>query len=288
MRAIPSFSSRPDLPIAAVIGAGGVGMTIAQRLGQTHRVIIASLGEAELARAHERLHELGVVCATIPCDIADAEAVARLGEEVAKLGPVRSLAHVAALSAVNADWRSILKVNLVGAALIEKTLLPLMAEGGAGVFVSSSGGHRAAPAPEIVAILDTPLEGDLPARLEAAMSEALISGRAYSLSKWALNRMVRRKAAAWGRRKARIVSVSPGIIDTEMGAAADAEAASGKSKSAMRAVLPLGRDGAMSEIADAVEFLTSRRASYISGTDLLIDGGLVAAMHFKNAASETN
>ncbi len=90
--------------------------------------------------------------------------------------------------------------------------------------------------------------------------------------------MVQRRALPWGRRGARIISLSPGLIDTVMGAVEDSN--SRESKTAIRSKLPLLRDGSMADIADAVEFLASQRASYITGTDLLIDGGLSAAMRF--------
>lgn len=272
-----SFDSRADLPIALVVGAGGMSMAVAQRLGQNHRIILASLRPDELERGQERLHELGVVSTAIVCDISNATSVRALGEAVAVNGPVQTLAHVAALSPAMGDWRKILTVNLIGAARIEKTLHPLMACGGAAIFISSLAGHAPEPDSGVLAILDEPLGDDFLVRLEAAISDPLSSGLAYTLSKMALNRMVRRRAPAWGRRGTRILSLSPGLIDTVMGAIEDSRS---QSKAAMRRKLPLGRDGSMADIADAVEFLGSRRASYITGTDLLVDGGLAAAMRF--------
>ncbi len=86
-----------------------------------------------------------------------------------------------------------------------------------------------------------------------------------------------------GRSQPPPLTISPGIIDTEMGAAADAHT-SGETKAAMRGKIPLGRDGTMAEISDAVEFPASPRARYITGTDLLIDGGLIAGLLFPNEA----
>jgi NAD(P)-dependent dehydrogenase (short-subunit alcohol dehydrogenase family) len=131
----------------------------------------------------------------------------------------------------------------------------------------------------VLSVLDAPLAEDFFSRLGAAISGPPSSGLGYSLSKMAINRMVRRRALCWGRRGVRILSLSPGLIDTVMGAIEDAQG-SKDSKAALRSRLPLARDGTMAEIADAVEFLASRRASYITGTDLLVDGGLAAAMRF--------
>ena len=66
------FSHRPDLPIAVVIGAGGLSMAIGQRLGQSHRIVLVSVSGAELELGQARLHELGVVSATFTCDITQS------------------------------------------------------------------------------------------------------------------------------------------------------------------------------------------------------------------------
>jgi NAD(P)-dependent dehydrogenase (short-subunit alcohol dehydrogenase family) len=277
-RAIPAFDSRADLPIAVVVGAGGMSMAIAQRLGQSHRIALVSLHPDELQAGQTQLHALGVVSTPFECDITNAASVQSLGEALGKLGPIQAVAHVAALSPAAGNSRLILAVNLIGAALIEQTLRPLMAAGGAAVFISSLSAHAPEPEATLLAILDAPLSVNLFTDLDAAIPE-LKPGLAYGLSKTALNRMVRRQAFAWGQRGARIVSVSPGLIDTEMGAIEDNNS-SKQSKAAMRGRLPLRRDGSMVDIADAVEFLVSRRASYISGTDLLVDGGLAAALRF--------
>ena len=87
--------------------------------------------------------------------------------------------------------------------------------------------------------------------------------------------MCRRRAAAWGARGARIVSLSPGLIATPMGAL---EFAAQPAKRALLPLTPLQREGTMVEIADAVDFLVSDRASFITGTDLLVDGGIHAAL----------
>jgi NAD(P)-dependent dehydrogenase (short-subunit alcohol dehydrogenase family) len=98
---------------------------------------------------------------------------------------------------------------------------------------------------------------------------------AYTLSKYGLISYCRREAAAWGERGARIVSLSPGLIATPQGAR---EFERSVSKVRLYEQTPLRREGTMLEIADAIEFLASDKASFISGTDLLVDGGLYAAL----------
>ncbi len=279
-RPVPGFDSRPNLPVALVVGAGGMSMVIAQQLGQSHRVVLASLGEDELAGGQTKLHEMGAICMTFACDITQESSVAALANALAASGPVQAVANVAGMSVSNGSGTAIAAVNLAGAARIERALLPLMAAGGAAVFISSMAAHLIPPpAAPVLAAVDDPLAPELAERLEQALNGELTPGSAYSLAKLGVNRMVRRRARAWGERRARIVSLSPGLIDSPMGLA---ESGSGN-RSQMQRSLPLGRQGTMAEIADAVDFLVSPRASYISGTDILVDGGMSAAMQSEAA-----
>jgi NAD(P)-dependent dehydrogenase (short-subunit alcohol dehydrogenase family) len=131
--------------------------------------------------------------------------------------------------------------------------------------------------PEAVA----PLLGDmtdleLPDRMAAALGEGQATPQlTYPISKSALMAYVRRRAPAWGECGARILSLSPGLIASPQGAR-EFERSPGKVKLYERT--PLQHEGTMLEIADAIEFLASDRASFITGTDLLVDGGLSAAL----------
>lgn len=271
-------SERPDLPIALVIGGGGMGMSTARRLGQHCRVVLASLSADKNSQREAALREDGIDAVAVQCDITDAGSVAELANFVANRGPLRTLAHVAALSPTMGDWRTLLKVNLVGVVLIEQAMLELAGQGTAAIFISSLAAHRAQPPAEALPVLDDPLAPDFFDKLEAIVPEHT-SLAAYSLSKAAMNRMCARRAAAWGRRGARIMSMSPGLIATPMGAQ-EFHGPNRQRKLEALARTPLGREGTMIETADAIEFLASDRASFITGTDLLVDGGIAAASRF--------
>ena len=272
-------SERPDLPIAVVIGGGGMGMSTARRLGQHCRVVLASLSAEKNPQREAALREDGVDAVAVQCDITDAGSVAELASFVSQRGRLRTLAHVAALSPTMGDWRTLLKVNLVGVVLVERAMLELAGQGTAAVFVSSLAAHRAqAPSAEVLEVMDDPLAADFFDRIEALVPEHT-SIAAYGLSKAAMNRMCRRRAAAWGRRGGRIVSMSPGLIATPMGAL-EFEGPNREHKLGILARTPVGREGTMVETADAIEFLASDRASYITGTDLLVDGGSAATALF--------
>lgn len=269
------MTSWPDLPLAIVIGAGGMGMAVARRLGQHHQVLLADIDELKLANQVRILRDEGLNVDAIRCDLCDPDSVQSLAGRVGELGGFRVLAHVAGLSPSMADWRTIMKVNLLGATLMEQALRPLALPGSAAIFISSLAGHMFTYSDSVVALLDDPLADDYLDRLVVELGEEPSSNSSYALSKFALNRMCQTRAWDWGQRRARILSLSPGLIATPMGML---EFKNQPLKYDLLAGTPLQRQGGMLEIADAVEFLASDRASFISGIDLLVDGGLRAAL----------
>lgn len=275
MHAIGS-SERPDSTLAVVVGAGGMGMAVARRLAQRHRLLVADLDPVRAGDAAETLRAEGSDAIGTTCDITDPAAVARLGEQVDVLGGFRVLAHVAGLSPSMADFETIVGVNLVGAASVAHELCPRATAGTAAIFIASLAAYNSPPDPDVEALLAEPADPRLPRKLVGVLGEhAATPGLAYQLAKYGLVRFCRCQAAGWGERGARIVSLSPGLIATPQGAR---EFERTPSKRALFEHTPLRREGTMHEIADALEFLASDRASFVSGTDLLVDGGLAAAL----------
>lgn len=268
--------TRSDLPNAVVVGAGGLGMAIARRMAQQHRVILADIDETLAMRQAAALVDEGGEALAMQCDVTDAASVATLAGIVEENGGFRALIHVAGLSIAANDFRAILNVNLRGPALVAASLLPLASPGSCAVVISSMAAHLSQPDAVAHQLLSEPLHNDLTDLLAEHLGpDSATPATAYALSKSGLLMLARHKAAEWGQRGARIVSLSPGMIATPMGRGAYAES---PNKARMFAKSPLQREGVMHEIADAVEFLISPRAAFISGTDLLVDGGLSAAL----------
>lgn len=265
---------RPGQPLAVVVGAGGLAMAVARRLGGTYRLLLADRDGDHLDRQVATLRAEGHDASGCQCDIAEEDAVQRLAGAASESGPVRALAHVVGISPSFGDGPTILRVNLRGAALIAKAFLPLMAPGSAAVFVSSLAAHVGTVPAEVLSVLDDPLTGDLVERVEEVSGESLSPVQAYSFSKSALNRLCQRSVTEWGNRGLRILSLSPGLLATPMGAAEFNNPA----KIELYKQSPLKREGTMIEICDAMEFLLSERASFITDVDLLVDGGLAAAV----------
>jgi NAD(P)-dependent dehydrogenase (short-subunit alcohol dehydrogenase family) len=269
-------NTRNDLPLALIVGAGGMGMAAARRLGERNRVLLADIDEARAEAGAAALRGDGYDASAIGCDVTDPESVAAFAHHAGTLGPIRAIAHVAGLSPSMADWQTIMRVNLLGVHHVVDTFLPLAGQGTAVVLISSLAGHMLAePAQDVIALLDAPRQPDFIERLGTALGATMTPQLAYQLSKYALMRLCRQRASAWGARGARIVSLSPGLIATPMGAL---EFERQPLKYDLLARTPIQREGTMLEIADAIEFLASDRASFISGTDLLVDGGIAAVL----------
>lgn len=267
-----------DQPLALVVGAcGGMGMACARRLGQRYRLVLADVNAAQLQTVAGQLAEEGISALPVPCNVTDDASVAALMQAVVEEGPLSALAHVVGLSPGAGDWRRIMAVNLPGAARMAQATLPLM-QRGAAVFVSSLAGHSGGDLSHLHPLLDQPLAPDFLDQLESALNGPLNPTESYTLSKYGLNRMVRRLAYEWGSAGNRIVSLSPGLIATPMG---EREFTASPQKWDLLKQTPLQRQGSLGEIADALEFLVSDRASFITGTDLLVDGGIFAALSSK-------
>ncbi len=268
-------ATRSDQPLALVVGAcGGMGLACARRLGQQHLVVMADINPAQLDRDAAQLADEGIAVEPVACDVTSADSVAALMAAIAKLGKLKTLAHVVGLSPIAGDWRKIMAVNLQGARRIAEAA-PAVMERGAGVFISSLAAHAAGDLEHLHPLLDNPLDGGFLDNLAAALDNAVDPARSYQMSKYGLNRMCRLLAPSWGSAGHRILSLSPGLIATPMGAR---EFANSPGKWDLLNKTPLQRQGSLQEIADALEFLVSDRASFITGTDLLVDGGIAAAV----------
>jgi NAD(P)-dependent dehydrogenase (short-subunit alcohol dehydrogenase family) len=257
-----------------VIGAAsGMGEAVARRFAHAtaagDRLLLADISAESLETL---AGELGAEY--IRCDItsdSDVEAVAR------HLGDIDAAALTAGLSPTMATGRTILDVNLAGAARVAETLLPRMRAGGALVCFSSSAGHLI-DSTRFNELLDEPRSAQLYDALLEAGAALEDPGFAYGVSKYGVRRYVGRAAAAWGARDARIVSLSPGIIETPMGAREFAQQPFMKTLVEMT---PLKRQGSADEVAAVACFLVSPEASFVTGVDLLVDGGSVSALGIK-------
>ena len=265
--------------VLVVIGTGGMGMAIARRLGSGRTVVLADARPSALDEAATALRGEGHEVEQQLVDVSDAPTVSALASAAAELGPVTHVAHTAGLSPQQAPTEAILKVDLLGVALVLDAFGEVVAPGGAGVVVASMAGHMIGevPAEQTAALRSTPAAEllDLPFLAPEEVGEP---ASAYVLAKHANLLRVQAAAGAWGKRGARVNSLSPGVISTPMGQ----EELAGESGETMRGLIGMsatGRVGTPDDIAAAVDFLLGPGAGFVTGTDLLIDGGVVAALY---------
>lgn len=268
--------------LALITGAaGGVGLACARLLGRTHKLLLTDIHSARLDAVIEVLFDEGYRAEGLAGDLADPSCVAALAERCASHGAVRSIVNAAGLSPRQADWQRIVRANTIGPVRLLDAVEPWLEQGSACVMIASVAGHLGRSDGTIDRMLIDALRPDLAEALApriAAMSAAeggTAEGNAYSLTKRGIIDLCERRAPSWGEKGARIVSLSPGVIWTSMGRL---EADEGDRARRMVDATPVGRWGTAMEIATVAEFLLSDAAAFITGCDVRVDGGAVAAM----------
>ena len=259
-------------------GTGGMGLATAAILGRDHRIVLADLDAAGLADAVDRLASLGVEAEGVVCDITDRASVDAAFARAQASGRLRAVVHTAGVSPLMGDAEKIVRVNALGTVHVTRAALSVAAPGSALVNVSSIAGHllpsflrpvpafrRATSEPERMVSALTRMATLAPGRGAP--------GAAYSLSKAFVIWYSERMAAVFGEKDARVLSVSPGSFDTEMGRL---EKKSGSER--MVGLAALKRFGTPEEIAELLAFCASEKPGYLTGTDILCDGGNKAGL----------
>jgi len=269
-------------------GAGGMGVATAKIVGRDHTVVLCDVRQDRLDEAAATLEAVGITCKAVNCDVTDRQAVDALIETAAGLGTIASVIHTAGVSPSMGDAGYVMRTNAIGTLNVNEAFYSIAEEGAAIVNVASMAAHML---PESM----VPTE-QFPQALQdkdsfmtemmsvcSTVPDEVQSGIAYAVSKGFVRWYSTAQSERFGGKGLRIVSVSPGSIDTEMGRL-EAEAGAG----AMVADAAVPRWGKPEEMAELLAFCAGDKAGYLTGTDILNDGGVVASMRQRAAVAAEN
>lgn len=272
--------------VLVVIGPGSIGQAIARRVGSGKRVLLADVREENARAAARTLDDAGFDVHVATVDVAARASVEALAAQAAALGAVTGLVHAAGVSPSQAPPEAILRVDLVGTALVLEAFGAVVARGGAGVVIASQSGHRlpALSADEDRQLATAPADDllALPLLRPDRVRDAL---HAYQLAKRGNALRVRAEAVRWGRRGARINAISPGIIMTPL-AKDELAGPRGDGYRRMLALAPAGRAGTADEVAHVAALLMGPDGGFITGSDVLMDGGATASWFYGDLAAD--
>ncbi len=265
------------LNVIVLIGAGSIGQAIVRRVGAGKHILLADISKENAEAASKVLSEAGFEVSNTIVDVSSRKSVLLLIETAKKIGEITNLIHTAGVSPTQAPPETILKVDLYGTALVLEEFGNSIAEGGSGVVIASQSGHRLEPLSieQNKALATTPVEELLTLPL-LQFNQVKDSLHAYQLSKKGNSLRVMAEAVHWGKRGARINTISPGIIITPL-AKVELNGPRGDGYRRMINLCPTGRAGTPDEVANVAALLMGQDGGFITGSDFLMDGGVTAA-----------
>ena len=266
--------------VVLLTGAGQIGMAIARRIGHGKKIVIGDKNIQNAEIIAKTMAEAGFDVETVECDISSRDSIRNIIEVAQGYGEIAYFINAAGVSPSQAPIETILKVDLYGTAVLLEEVGKVIKENGVGVTISSQSGHRMK---QLGAKIDeelatTPTEELL--NLEVLQPENIDDTlHAYQLAKRCNVKRVMYEACRWGEKGARINSISPGIIVTPL-AIDEFNGPRGDFYKNMFANCPSGRPGTADEVANVAELLMSDKGAFITGSDILADGGATASYFY--------
>ncbi|AMD17727.1 short-chain dehydrogenase [Methanobrevibacter sp. YE315] len=271
------FNLNEDREVVALLGAGSMGTAIIKRISTNRIILLGDISEENLQTRAKELRYNGYAVETQIVDALNSESIEEFAKKAAELGKVKYFIDTAGASPNQASPEHIINLDLVATSAAIDIFAKYIAKGGAGLIISSQTGYMMNLTPEIeqeIALTPTEELKDIEFIKNEAMTN---SGVAYVVAKRANHLRVRTAAAtSWADAGARINTISPGIIVTPL--AYDEFEAAGEGYQEMINSSAAKRVGTSEEIARAAEFLLNDDSSFITGIDLLVDGGVIASI----------
>jgi len=258
-------------------GGSGMGLATAKVLGKDYFIVIAGRTVKKLEGAVQELHNAGIEVEAVACDVSDRASVDQLAAHAKAKGPIAVVVHSAGISPrMGGGTEALMRINALGTINLNEAFHDLMEKGSCMIDIASMSGYFFSPTEADMEIYQLS-RSDKGQFIEKAMEkinqlpESSRAGMAYVMSKNFVIWYAKADAAKFGEKGARVISISPGTFETPMN---DAEKESTDNYIPHCAIKRLGR---VEEIADLIAFCASEKASYLTGTDILCDGGFVAS-----------
>jgi NAD(P)-dependent dehydrogenase (short-subunit alcohol dehydrogenase family) len=272
--------------VIVVIGAGSIGQAIARRVSADKHVLLADLRPENADAAAKVLSDAGFAVTTAIVDVSSRTSVHALVETATAIGNITGVIHAAGVSPSQASPATILKVDLYGTALVLEEFGNVIANGGSGIVIASQSGHRlpALTAEQNKALATTPADEllALPMLQPEQVTDPL---NAYQIAKRGNSLRVMAEAVRWGKRGARVNTISPGIIFTPL-ARDELNGPRGEGYRHMIEVSAAGRGGTPDEVGAVGALLMGPDGAFITGSDFLMDGGVTAAYWYGELAQK--
>ena len=266
--------------VMIVTGAGQISMAIARRVGFGKKIILGDKSMKNCETVARIMNDAGYDAEPFEMDLADRSSIKAMIGKALEYGEIKYLVNGAGVSPSQAPIEAILKVDLYGTAVLLEEIGKVIAEGGAGVTISSQSGWRM---PQLTPEQDrqlavTPTEELL--SLEILQPENIRDTlHAYQLAKRCNEKRVMYECVKWGERGARLNDIAPGIIVTPL-AVDEFNGPRGDFYKNMFAKCPAGRPGTADEMANIAELLLSDAGAFITGSTFLADGGATASYYY--------
>lgn len=263
-------------------GGSGMGLEVA-KLMEGKKVVITGRTVAKLQNAVAEIEAADIDVEAFAADASKPESVAALVARAQELGEITTVIHAAGVSPHMDNAQAIFDINACGTINVDEAFGAVM-NGGVILNVASMAGYML-PADHVpVPLYQASAMG--PEALSAGFAQALqaipaeqAAGSAYTISKNFVQWYTRREAVKLGKKGIRVVSISPGTFSTPMGNL------EGEDASSLALNGALGRVGDPVEIARMMAFMVSDQASYLTGTDILYDGGVIASIEAQKEAA---
>lgn len=273
--------------VMLLTGAGQIGMAIARRMGYGMKIVIGDKKLENALRISDTMNKAGFDTVASEMDLSSRESILAFIAKAQQYGEIAMLVNAAGVSPSQASIETILRVDLYGTAVLLEEVGKVIKPGGVGVTISSQSGHRM-PAltpekDEQLAMVPTEELLSLDMLQPQNIRDTL---HAYQMAKRCNVKRVMAESVKWGRRCARINSISPGIIVTPL-ALDEFNGPRGDFYKNMFAKCPAGRPGTADEVANVAALLMSPQGAFITGADFLVDGGATASYFYGPLKPET-